>query len=201
MKTLSLKNLVLVSTFMLTTGLTTISGILTAQTAFQSNNVDIRLTGTSSLHDWEMKAAQGTSEAAFVVDASGKITSISTLSFTLPATSLKSDHKAMDKNTYKALDTKKNPNISFVLTSATVVGKGGNNYQLNCIGKLTIAGTVKETELLAIGKYNPADKSFTVSGVKKMKMTDYNVKPPTVMLGTIKTGNDIAISYNLKFTR
>jgi hypothetical protein len=54
-------------------------------------------------------------------------------------------------------------------------------------------------ELMATGVYNPADKSFTVTGVKKMKMTDYNVKPPTALLGTIKTGNDITISYNLKF--
>jgi hypothetical protein len=52
---------------------------------------------------------------------------------------------------------------------------------------------------MATGVYNPADKSFTVTGVKKMKMTDYNVKPPTALLGTIKTGNDITISYNLKF--
>ena len=107
----------------------------------------------------------------------------------------------MDKNTYKALDTDKNPNISFVLTNGTVTSTGANNYQLNCVGKLTIAGTVKETDLVAVGKYNPADKSFTVTGVKKMKMTDYNVKPPKVMLGTIKTGNDIAITYNLKFVR
>ena len=178
-----------------------INNTVSAQTVFQLQVIDVRLTGTSTLHDWEMKAAKGSSEVAFVLDPAGKITSISRLSFTLPATSLKSDHTAMDNNTYKALNTDKNPNISFVLTSGTVTPTGGDNYQLNCVGKLTIAGTVKETDLVAVGKYNPADKSFTVTGVKKMKMTDYNVKPPTVMLGAIKTGNDIAISYNLKFIR
>ena len=196
MKKLSLKNLALFCTMFLT-----ICNTASAQTVFQSQVIDIRLTGTSTLHDWEMKAAQGTSQAAFVVDPAGKITSISKLSFVLPAKSLKSEHSMMDKNTYKALNTEKNPNISFVLTSGTVTATGSNNYQLNCIGKLTIAGTVKETDLIATGKYNPADKSFTVTGVKKMKMTDYNVTPPKVMLGTIKTGNDIAISYNLKFIR
>jgi hypothetical protein len=195
-----IKNLVSISTMILATCLL-INNTVSAQTVFQLQVIDVRLTGTSTLHDWEMKAAKGTSEVAFVLDPTGKITSISRLSFTLPATSLKSEHTAMDNNTYKALNTDKNPNISFVLTSGTVTPTGGDNYQLNCIGKLTIAGTVKETDLVAVGKYNPADKSFTVTGVKKMKMTDYNVKPPTVMLGAIKTGNDIAISYNLKFTR
>ena len=175
--------------------------VATAQTVFQSQSFDISLKGTSSLHDWEMKAAKGTSEAAFDVDQSGKVTAISRLSFTLPAKNLKSDHAMMDNNTYKALKTDKNPNISFVLTSATVTATGGNNYQLNCKGKLSIAGTTNQTDLLATGKYNPADKSFTISGMKKMKMTDYNVKPPTVIFGTIKTGNDISISYNVKYNR
>ena len=161
--------------------------------------MDIRLNGTSSIHDWEMKAAKGTSEASFSIDGAGKVTSFSTMSFSLPATNLKSDHKLMDNNTYKALKTDKNPNISFVMTSGSITATGGNNYQLNCLGKLTIAGTTKQTNLLATGKYNPADKSFTVTGVKKMKMTDYNVTPPTVMMGAIKTGNDISISYNVKF--
>ena len=172
-----------------------------AQTSYESHSMDISLTGTSTLHDWEMKAATGTSEAEFTVGADGKITSLSKLSFTLPAVNLKSGHKAMDKNTYKALKTAANPNISFVLTSATVTSKGNNNYLLNCNGTLTIAGSTKATDLVATAKYNPDDKSFTVTGVKKMKMTDYNVKPPTVMLGAIKTGNDISIAYNLKFNR
>ncbi|MEO6454688.1 MAG: YceI family protein [Ginsengibacter sp.] len=172
-----------------------------AQTTYESHLMDISLTGTSTLHDWEMKTATGTSEAEFTVGADGKITSLSKLSFTLPAVSLKSGHKVMDKNTYKALKTAANPNISFVLTSATVISEGDNNYLLNCNGALTIAGSTKATDLIATAKYNPADKSFTVTGVKKMKMTDYNVKPPTVMLGAIKTGNDISIAYNLKFGR
>jgi len=169
-----------------------------SQTNYRTQVVDIKLNGTSNLHDWEMKAVSGTTAASFVV-TNGKITSLSKLNFSLPVKNLKSGESAMDKNTYKALNSDANPNISFVLSSATVVSTGGNNYKLNCQGKMSIAGKTNQTELLATGIYNPADKSFTVTGVKKMKMTEYNVKPPTALLGTIKTGNDISISYNLKF--
>ena len=170
-----------------------------AQIIFQSKAVTISLTGTSTLHDWEMKAAQGTSEVAFTMEAD-KIISISRLSFSLPAKSLKSEHEMMDKNTYKALSADKNPTISFVLSASSVTPTGKNSYQLHCYGKLTIAGTTKETDFVATCMYNPADKSLTVTGVKAMKMTDYNVKPPTVMMGTIKTGNDINIAYNVRFS-
>ncbi|MCW3106452.1 MAG: YceI family protein [Segetibacter sp.] len=169
-----------------------------AQTSYHGQVFDIKLTGTSNLHDWEMKAASGTSDASIVVD-DGKVISLSKMNFSLPVKNLKSGRGAMDKNTYLALKTDANPNISFVLTSATVIAAGGNNYQLNCVGKMTIAGTTNQTELLATGIYDRADKSFTITGVKKMKMTDYHVKPPKALLGTLKTGNDISISYNVKF--
>ncbi len=196
MKNISIKKIAL----LMVISLSVYNGAI-AQTNYESHSMDISLTGTSTLHDWEMKAATGTSEAAFTVDADGNITSLTRLKFTLHAENLKSGHTVMDKNTYKALKTRDNPNITFVLTSATVTSKGSNNYLVDCAGTMSIAGTTKATNLLATAHYNPSDKSFTVTGVKKMKMTDYNVKPPTVMLGTIKTGNDISIAYNLKFTR
>jgi polyisoprenoid-binding protein YceI len=172
-----------------------------AQTVYKTEAFDIRLNGTSSLHDWEMKAVKGNSVASFTVNAKGKLASLSRLSFTLPVTNLKSSKKSMDKNTYKALHADKNPNISFVLTSATVTDMGENTYELNCKGKMTIAGTSIQTQLMATSIYNPADKSFTVTGIKKMKMTDYKVKPPKALLGTITTGDDISISYNIKYSR
>lgn len=196
MKKFSIKRIA----FLVALNLSLYSGAI-AQTNYESHSMDISLKGTSTLHDWEMKAATGVSEAEFTVGESGNITSLSKLSFTLPAKNLKSGHTAMDKNTYKALKTSANPSISFVLTSAKVTSEGSNNYLLNCIGTMSIAGTTKQTDLVATAKYNPDDKSFTVTGVKKMKMTDYDVKPPTVMLGTIKTGNDISIAYNLKFSK
>jgi len=199
MKNISLKKIALFCTMFLIAGFS--ASELAAQTVYQTQVMDIRLQGTSNLHDWEMKAIKGESEASFTVDSKNKITSLNKLSFTLPAKNLKSKHNQMDKNTYKALNTDKNPNISFVLSSATVTPTGDNNYKLNCIGKLTIAGITKQTELLATGKFNPADKTFTVSGSEKMKMTDYKVAPPKAMLGTITTGNDITILYNLKFKK
>lgn len=172
-----------------------------AQTSYKANNFDIRLNGTSNIHDWQMKATAGSSDATFVIDGAGHVTAITRLSFTLPAKNLKSEHTQMDNNTYKALKTDKNPNITFVGTSATIKETSANTYQINCAGTLTIAGTAKKIDLVATGKFNPADKSLTVTGVEKMKMTDFSVDPPKALLGTIKTGDAISISYNVKFTK
>jgi polyisoprenoid-binding protein YceI len=107
----------------------------------------------------------------------------------------------MDNNTYKALKTNSHKHISFIMTSGTVSPVDANTYNVKVQGKLTLAGNTRETDLLGIAKFNPADKSITITGTKKMKMTEFGVKPPTVMMGTIKTGNDISITYHLKVTR
>jgi polyisoprenoid-binding protein YceI len=161
----------------------------------------VSLNGTSNLHDWEMKAAKGKSEVSFAIGAGNKIESITKLSFTLPVKNLKSDHTGMDNNTYKALKSPDHPNFSFEMTSGVITSTGINSYLINCKGKLSIAGKTNDTEILATGVYDPSDKSITISGVKKMKMTDFNVAPPKALMGTIKTGNDISVSYTIKFIR
>jgi polyisoprenoid-binding protein YceI len=166
-----------------------------SQDKYRASTLNVTVAGTSTLHDWEMVSNKGQVEAFITVDKDNL--AFSGLSFVFPAESLKSGHDLMDKNTYKALNTEKNPTISFVLSSANVTPAGGNTYNFKGVGKLTIAGTTVLTDLVATVKYNPVDKSFTCVGTKKFKMTQYNVKPPTVMMGAIKTGDDISISYNL----
>jgi hypothetical protein len=172
-----------------------------AQVIYNSATMIVSLNGTSNIHDWEMKAAKGKSEVSFAIGAGNKIESISKLSFTLPVKNLKSDHTGMDNNTYKALKAPAHPNFSFVMTSGVITSTGTNSYLINCKGKLSIAGKTNDSEILATGVYDPADKSITISGVKKMKMTDFNVAPPKALMGTIKTGNDISVSYTIKFIR
>ncbi len=167
-----------------------------AQTRFHATALGISVTGTSTLHDWEMKSDKGQCDA--VITVAGTNVTFSGLTFVVPAESLKSGHGMMDKNTYKALQTSKNANIVFVLSTVTSIATSGlNTYQFKGTGKLTISGNTKVTDITATLKYNPADKSFTCTGSKKFKMSEYGVKPPTVMLGTIKTGDEISINYNI----
>ena len=170
-------------------------------TKFYSSNMSLSIKGTSSLHDWEMKSSKGKCEVEFVIGANDKITAINSLKFDLDPTSIKSEYTMMDNNTYKALKTKSYKSISFVMASGTVTQTDAVSYVVKVLGNLTIAGKTQKIDLAATAKYNSADKSFTVNGSKKLKMTDYGVDPPTAMLGTIKTGNDITISFTSKIVK
>ncbi len=171
-------NLTRIFSLVLVSSLTIAPSSGKAQDKYHAQVVDMVVTGTSTLHDWTMKSNEAQSDATITVN-NDKIT-FSNLSFSMPAESLKSGHSLMDKNTYKALNTDKNPNINFVLSSANVTPAGANTYKVNGVGKLTIAGTTKQTDMAATVKYNPATKSFTCTGTKTLKMSEWGVKPPTV---------------------
>jgi len=167
-----------------------------AQAKYHSDDLTIKIKGTSSVHDWEITSDKGQLEAVLVIGNNSKITGLSGLHFTVQSKSLKSGRNSMDNNTYKALKTNTYNDISFNLTSAKITQLEANSYQLTCQGNLTIAGTTRETELVAACKLN-ADKTYTCAGDKKLKMTDFNVKPPTALMGTIKTGDEISVAYSL----
>ncbi|WP_164974150.1 YceI family protein [Filimonas effusa] len=163
-----------------------------AQVKYQSkDNLNLTVAGTSTMHDWTMKSSKGDVSATFVVAANGQITDLSALTFTTPAEALKSEKSGMDKNAYKSLKTSKAPNLTYTLTSATITGN-----VIKCQGKLTLAGFTKETDLVATLKAN-ADGTLTVTGTKKISMKDYQIDPPSFMMGTIKTGNDITLTFSV----
>jgi len=170
------------------------------QTKLVSKSASVTVSGTSTLHDWDMKSSTGSFEGIFTQNAAGAITAVSGISFTINGNSLKSGHDAMDKNAYKALKTDKANAISFVAATATVSALDATDFVVKAPGKLTIAGTTLNVEVTATCKVN-ADKTITVMGSQKISMKEYKMDPPTFMMGTIKTGNDVTLKFDLKVSK
>lgn len=155
---------------------------------------DILLTvsGTSTLHNWNMRSTKGECNAIFVLNNAGMLTGVSSLNFSTPVYALKSEHAAMDRNAYSALKADKNPVITYHLASANIMPDGS----IQCLGQLIMAGVTQNEVLIATAKVN-SDRSIVVSCTKKISMTDFNVTPPSLMLGAIKTGNEITLQFSL----
>lgn len=168
--------------------------VLKAQVEYKLINSNVQIAGTSTLHDWTADVTKTTGYATLSV-VNGALTNIHDVSITMDARTIKSEKgSAMDKNIYKALNTERYPSISFVLTKLTPVSVN----KLNAVGKLTIAGTTQSISLTVYTKTNGhGDMVFT--GSKALKMTDFRIEPPVVLLGTLKTGNDITISFETTF--
>jgi len=179
-----------------------LSNRLHAQTIYKINDakgIDMKLNGTSTLHKWAMEAKTFDGQAQFGLN--GKtITSVKDLSFSLEVQDLKSGEKGLDKNAYKALKTGQYKDITYKLTSATVAPTKDGKYLITTQGNLYIAGVTHSVAMNVTGVVN-ADGSVTCTGAYKLKMTDYQVQPPTFMLGAMKTGDDITLNYTLVYTK
>ena len=173
---------------------------LQGQFKYRSEDLVINVKGTSAVGEWQTKSNKGQIEAVFALNSNNKITNLYSLWFTVDCESLKSGAAAMDKDAYKALKTNGSETINFVLKSAKVKEIVNGIFELRCTGFLTIAGVEKETELLVTCIVNE-DKSFSCSGTKDLKLSEFDIKLPTAVLNNIKPADDIAISYNLKIGR
>ncbi|MDY2588159.1 YceI family protein [Winogradskyella aquimaris] len=155
----------------------------------------MKIEGTSSLHDWHIDVEK---QAGSLVLEQSETINVKAISLTVESESLKSGKSRMDKNTYKALETDDYKKITFKLIKTTEIKKLSDGiYEFNGVGELTIVGNTKEIAMSL--KLEIKDGMVLISGKNEIKMTDFGVEPPTALLGTIKTGDAITISYKSTF--
>jgi hypothetical protein len=157
----------------------------------QSGTSTMSIDGTSTLHEWTMNSKEAVYDAVFETNSQGNPVRLTTLVVSLPAESLKSEKAAMDKNAYTALKTDVHKQIAFQLISSKIEGKN-----ILCTGKLKIAGTTKTVDLEVVYAILPGG-ALQCKGSKKIVMTDYGVEPPSFMFGTVTTGDEITLSFEV----
>ena len=75
--------------------------------------------------------------------------------------------------------------------------KSENNFTIETQGDLTISGVTKRINQTFAVKL--VGKKAIFSGKTKIDMTVYGVKPPTALMGTIKTGKDVTVDYKVTY--
>lgn len=160
-----------------------------------NNASSLEVLGTSTLHDWEITAEELNGSAQ--VSSENNAHSINSLNFQVKVEGLKSGKSAMDNNTYEALNSDDYATIDYVLKEVVSSSKNGNYYDLNTKGALTIAGCTKVITIPVKTEIN--GNKMVCTGQVTFKMTDFKVEPPTALLGTVKTGDEITIKFKTEF--
>lgn len=160
--------------------------------ALQANEGTIKITGTSSVHDWEMDVFEPTGSATFIAEQS-KAVGIESLSLILPSTKIESGNNIMDRKTRKALNSEVHPTISFKMTSADPFTYKEGSFTGLVTGNLSINGQSKIIKVSFTGTHN--GEQIVVKGSHSLLLTEYDIEPPTAMMGTMKTGDQIEIIF------
>lgn len=159
----------------------------------------LKVEGTSNIHDWEVEAKDQNGKMVAEL-ADGQLVKISQLEFTVKAESLKSGKSGMDKNTYKALNTNKHKEISYKLSKVNNIDCiTAGSCKVTTSGTLTVAGTTKPVDITFDVKVK--NNNIIVTGSISLKMTEFKIDPPTAVLGTIKTGDQVKIKFQSTFSK
>lgn len=165
------------------------------QSGFGTATFTMTIKGTSNLHDWESSVKELKANGSMTADAAG-LQSIQSLSVEIPVKAIKSTKgKVMDNKTYDAFNASDNPYITYKLEHATV-SKKGDGYEVNASGKLSMAGASNKIDMTVRGKAE-SDGSITFSGSKKLKLSDFKMKRPTALLGTVTVGDEVEVIFKV----
>lgn len=158
-------------------------------------NSTITVSGTSSLHDWDIISNSFSGKIQLKDFTTGQIENLQVY---IASETLKSGKNAMDKKTYKALKTSEFKNITFSMVKIKSSEKiDDSTFEMRVEGKMTICGVTKLKTIDFL--LTKVGKELNATGSCMVKMTDFKVEPPTALLGTIKTGDDIKIKFNANF--
>lgn len=154
----------------------------------------LSVVGTSTLHDWEMNSGNASGNAVMTIEES-VIKQIEGLTIRMSAASLQSGNNRMDRIAHDAIRAPEFPYVEFFLESieSITVDKITGN------GKFTVAGN--DVSLRVITNYSVQNNSVHFSGIQAVKFSDFGIKPPTALLGTLRTGDDLLIQYSVRFIR
>lgn len=156
--------------------------------------------GTSTVRSFECKApaiaavieSTGPDAANLVLAGSKGITKVD---ITIPAKKLDCSNGTMNGHMYKAIKADAAPEIRFSLASYDLV-QAGDAVKVKMNGKLSLGGVEKPIALDADAKAGP-NGTLLVSGTEELKLSDYGLKAPTLMMGTMKVGDAVKVRYEL----
>jgi hypothetical protein len=173
--------------------------IASAQSPLTIDKARITIAGTSNVHDYTATTTDARVTRVQIASGVGGPTfweqvrkpgGLEAFDLAIDAETLKSSKDGLDKNMYKALKTKDNPQITFSLKRME-----GTPGALKAIGTLKIAGVEREVTLpLETARKG---ESLAVSGELDVLMTDYGIAPPKAMLGMVKADPKITITFEV----
>ena len=163
----------------------------------------VTVAGGSNVHDWscsttsfDAKVEMEPSSLNAPLDAVAR--PIMKVVVNIPTKSVKCGKGKMDENMYKALKAEQFPTITYELTNYALDPSKttATSFVALTEGELTVAGTTAKVAIPVTANRKDGGQ-FVGEGTLQMRMTDVGIKPPTALLGTMRTKNDITISFQV----
>jgi len=154
--------------------------------------------GTSTVRDWTCAAGQLDAVIDAAAGAPGSVLAgqkaVNTVTLTIPVARLNcNDNRTMNGHMLKALNATRHPTIEFSLLSYEIAHAAPSSGTLQ--GTLMINGTTRPVTLPV--EFEGVEGALRVTGNYALKMTEWGVVPPKLMMGALKVGETVTVRFDL----
>ena len=159
----------------------------------------ISLNGTTNVNSFECMSDRQMPRGHILADAHPKTNAImfSDAILELEVTSFDCENRRMNRDLQNALGVNTHPHIRIHLLEAQPLPQNGAQQPVNIKVAISLNGVVKNTEVM-VHLDQPDEYNYVIKGSKDLKMSDFNVEPPSPALGLIKVRDKINITFNLR---
>lgn len=170
-----------------------------------SEIIEFKIDGDSNVRTWdaEVTEADGTIELSGIENFSlNSLTpeTFKSLNITIPVSGIQSDSGRLTSNLQGYLKGDDFPEITFNLTEITSIEQDGDKAMITANGIVNAAGVDNQISMSVEAILNP-DNTITFSGSQQLLMTSFNIDPPTAVMGTIRSRDEMDIIFQVSFSR
>ncbi len=158
----------------------------------------VTIKGTSNLHDWEMEVRDF--DCSVMLFQEPEALQLQAVRFVAKAGSITHQSSIMNNKTHDALMTDRYPDITFQASTKEVLRINQGAFQGSLTGTLRIAGEANRITLPFTGEIL-SGAEVLISGSEELRMSDFGIRPPTAILGTLKTGDEVTVDFRMVLKR
>ena len=163
----------------------------------------MKIDGTSNIRDWdaditEMNATLALQDGEELSLATLTPESFKSLEITVPVGSIESGSRGLTKNIHKYLKEDDYPTTTFRLDRITDIVRENDTAIITAVGVINAAGKDNTTIMTVTASMNP-DGSINFSGEQELLMTNFDIDPPTAIMGTVRARDEFVVLYDVAF--
>lgn len=173
-----------------------------AQNFSLQSDTEVKIKGTSNVRDWDADVNEV--EATFELEEMDEFTLESltpemfkTMKLTMAVGEIDAGQRGLTNNIHKYLKEKDHPNITFNLSEVTGVEWKDGYSEITAEGVINAAG--KDNDVTMVVRAEEVNGAIQFSGSQDLKMTDFDIDPPTALFGTVKAVDEFTVQYSVTF--
>lgn len=159
---------------------------------------EMTIYGSSNVRDWTMDVLEIDGEISVQPASGDGLPTVERVFVEVPVDSILSGRDSQNEKAHKALQKKAQPSIYFRSETVNISanGEASDAFSVSAEGELIIAGERRNITLQAEGT-RLANGAYRFQGEREMLMSDFNIDPPTALLGALRVADELRITFDV----